>query len=182
MARITVEDCLEHVENRFKLVLLASRRARQLVRGVEPLVAWENDKPTVVALREIAENLVNEETMQEASSAMTEGEGTEFVEDELAALYSEISREMNQTGFGHDHKPEAAEEAGRFFRQGVGRTDEASTVETQDGQEAGPDSDSSAGLWNSSWQLLESQDPAPKVDSDSLSTDTDSPTEEEQGF
>jgi DNA-directed RNA polymerase subunit omega len=55
MARITVEDCLAHVANRFELVLLAAKRARQLMRGsVDPTVPWENDKPTVVALREIA--------------------------------------------------------------------------------------------------------------------------------
>jgi len=56
MARITVEDCLDKVDNRFNLVLAASRRARQLAMGAQPLVPWENDKPTVVALREIAEN------------------------------------------------------------------------------------------------------------------------------
>ncbi len=65
MARITVEDCLEHVENRFDLVLLASRRARQIAQGAEPLVPAENDKPTVIALREIAENLVSAEGMDE---------------------------------------------------------------------------------------------------------------------
>ncbi len=55
MARITVEDCLENVENRFDLVLVASKRARKLsIEGVEPLVPIENDKPTVIALREIA--------------------------------------------------------------------------------------------------------------------------------
>ena len=55
MARITVEDCLQNVKNRFELVLLAAKRARQLSRGsVDPTVPWENDKPTVVALREIA--------------------------------------------------------------------------------------------------------------------------------
>jgi DNA-directed RNA polymerase subunit omega len=55
MARITVEDCLDNVENRFHLVLLAAKRARQLMRGsAEPTVPWENDKATVVALREIA--------------------------------------------------------------------------------------------------------------------------------
>ncbi len=63
MARITVEDCLEHVDNRFHLVLLASKRARQLVNGVEPLLPWENDKPTVVALREIAAGLVDDSTI-----------------------------------------------------------------------------------------------------------------------
>lgn len=56
MARITVEDCLENVANRFELVLLASKRAREIaVQGAQPMVEWENDKPTVIALREIAE-------------------------------------------------------------------------------------------------------------------------------
>jgi DNA-directed RNA polymerase subunit omega len=60
MARVTVEDCLEHVANRFELVMVASKRARQIaVRGDQPMVEWENDKPTVVALREIAEGFVN---------------------------------------------------------------------------------------------------------------------------
>ena len=58
MARITVEDCLAHVENRFQLVLVAARRARQLAPGAEPCVPRENDKPTVLALREIAEGYV----------------------------------------------------------------------------------------------------------------------------
>jgi DNA-directed RNA polymerase subunit omega len=55
MARVTVEDCLDNVDNRFQLVLVASKRARQLAMGMEPFVPWENDKPTVVALRELAE-------------------------------------------------------------------------------------------------------------------------------
>ena len=97
MARVTVEDCLEHVENRFKLVLLASKRARQLALGTEPLVEWENDKPTVVALREIAENLVNEEMMQAFLAAPLEEE-VEFDEDDfVAALHAEVSRELSQT-------------------------------------------------------------------------------------
>ena len=54
MARVTVEDCLKNVKNRFELVLVASKRARQLMRGKDPKVDWDNDKPTVVALREIA--------------------------------------------------------------------------------------------------------------------------------
>ena len=79
MARITVEDCLDNVDNRFDLVLLASRRARQLVNGVDPLVPWENDKPTVVALREIAEGLISEETVAEPEEAV------DSIDDELAA-------------------------------------------------------------------------------------------------
>jgi DNA-directed RNA polymerase subunit omega len=56
MARITVEDCLDKIDNRFHLVLAAAKRARQLAMGGDPLVPWENDKPTVVALRELAED------------------------------------------------------------------------------------------------------------------------------
>lgn len=60
MARITVEDCLEKVENRFHLVLVATKRARQLAMGsAEALIPWENDKATVVALREIAGGLLD---------------------------------------------------------------------------------------------------------------------------
>lgn len=59
MARVTVEDCLEHVANRFELVMVATKRAREIaVRGEQPLVDWENDKPTVVALREIAAGFI----------------------------------------------------------------------------------------------------------------------------
>lgn len=54
MARVTVEDCLKNVKNRFELVIIAAKRARQLMRGKDAKVEWENDKPTVVALREIA--------------------------------------------------------------------------------------------------------------------------------
>ena len=61
MARITVEDCLENIDNRFELVLTATKRARQIAHGAEPLVKDENDKPTVIALREIAEGLIDSE-------------------------------------------------------------------------------------------------------------------------
>jgi DNA-directed RNA polymerase subunit omega len=60
MARVTVEDCLDKVANRFELVLVASRRARQLAtQGKNPYVEWDNDKATVVALREIAEGYID---------------------------------------------------------------------------------------------------------------------------
>ena len=64
MARITVEDCLENVENLFDLVIIASKRARRLANGAEPLVERENDKPTVIALREIAAGLINREILE----------------------------------------------------------------------------------------------------------------------
>ena len=61
MARITVEDCLAHVENRFELVLTATKRARQISHGADALVDEQNDKPTVIALREIAEGKIDPE-------------------------------------------------------------------------------------------------------------------------
>jgi len=66
MARITVEDCLEHVDNRFDLVIVGSKRARQLATGgKEPLVPRENDKPTVIALREISLGLINDAVLNQ---------------------------------------------------------------------------------------------------------------------
>ena len=66
MARVTVEDCLEHVDNRFQLVMLATKRSRKLAtKGAEPMVAEENDKPTVIALREIAAGLVSRDLLTE---------------------------------------------------------------------------------------------------------------------
>ena len=84
MARVTVEDCLENVDNRFELVMLASKRARQLATGgKEPKVAWENDKPTVVALREVAEGLVSNEILAE-----------EALQDQQELLYSLETTEL----------------------------------------------------------------------------------------
>jgi len=87
MARVTVEDCLENMENRFELVLVAARRARQLqTGGKEPRVAWENDKPTVVALREIADGLVDRDTMD------SEADNRRDAIDELALLTESFSQ------------------------------------------------------------------------------------------
>ncbi len=70
MARVTVEDCLEHVDNRFELVLEASKRARKISIGAEPMVPTENDKPTVIALREIAQGLIKKEALEDQSPMM----------------------------------------------------------------------------------------------------------------
>ena len=86
MARVTVEDCLENMENRFELVLVAARRARQLqTGGEEPRVAWENDKPSVVALREIADGLVTRDFVDNDSEARRDAI------DELALLTESFS-------------------------------------------------------------------------------------------
>ncbi len=96
MARLTVEDCLDNVVNRFDLVLVASQRARQLAMGAEPLVPEDNDKPTVIALREIAENLINreildapEETPMDDIEAMIEGDLSVELESSLKASLKE---------------------------------------------------------------------------------------------
>jgi len=66
MARITVEDCLGNVDNIFELVMVAAKRARRLANGQPSQLEWENDKPTVLALREIAAGLVGPEILMEA--------------------------------------------------------------------------------------------------------------------
>ncbi len=86
MARLTVEDCLDNVENRFELVLIAAERARQLAMGADPLVPRDNDKPTVMALREIAENLVNKETLARAAEPQ--------IDDIEAMIEGDLSAEL----------------------------------------------------------------------------------------
>ena len=70
MARITVEDCLGNVENIFELVMVAAKRARRLANGTPAQLDWENDKPTVLALREIAAGLVGPEILAEADPSV----------------------------------------------------------------------------------------------------------------
>ncbi|MGM0564650.1 MAG: DNA-directed RNA polymerase subunit omega [Pseudomonadota bacterium] len=65
MARVTVEDCMGQMDNLFQLVLVSSKRARQIAEGAEPMVPVEGDKPTVIALREIAEGLVDRTILDE---------------------------------------------------------------------------------------------------------------------
>ena len=95
MARITVEDCLEHVDNRFDLVLLAARRARQIAPGADPLVPAENDKPTVIALREIAANLISDSGMDEME-AQRELEKI-ATDDDLIRQIAQASLDTEQT-------------------------------------------------------------------------------------
>jgi len=84
MARITVEDCLENVENLFELVTVAAKRARRLANGAEPMVEWENDKPTVVALREIAAGLVTSAILKEVDEPKREIMAVQDAEEILA--------------------------------------------------------------------------------------------------
>ncbi|MEJ2515758.1 MAG: DNA-directed RNA polymerase subunit omega [Gammaproteobacteria bacterium] len=77
MARITVEDCMQQVDNLFDLVLIASKRARQLSNGAPTQLEWQNDKPTVMALREIADGLVDREILREPDAPLAEPEQDE---------------------------------------------------------------------------------------------------------
>jgi len=72
MARITVEDCLENIENIFEMVLVAAKRARRVAHGADPMVDLENDKPTVIALREIAAGLVNATILEEVEEPLAD--------------------------------------------------------------------------------------------------------------
>ncbi|MDX1443094.1 MAG: DNA-directed RNA polymerase subunit omega [Gammaproteobacteria bacterium] len=84
MARVTVEDCLNNVDNLFELVLVATKRARQLSNGAEAQLEWENDKPTVMALREIAEGLTQPSVLDEADDPLA-AEAEAAAEEEAAA-------------------------------------------------------------------------------------------------
>lgn len=96
MARVTIEDCIERCANQFELVLLSTKRARQLERGAEAQVPLENDKPTVVALREIAEGLVTRQSLEEQEAR----EASEAMAAEAAAAAEKASEESQQRGDG----------------------------------------------------------------------------------
>lgn len=97
MARITVEDCLENVENRFQLVLVAAKRARQLAAGAASCVAQENDKTTVMALREIAGGYVTNAILDEKLEPTGE-EADEDTANPLGASASEAGEAGEKEG------------------------------------------------------------------------------------
>ncbi len=85
MARVTVEDCLENVDNRFELIMVSAKRARQIATGgKDPKVELENDKPTVVALREIAEGHINASILDEQEELQQQFEEAQLSPELLA--------------------------------------------------------------------------------------------------
>jgi|SRR5690606_14750606 len=94
MARITVEDCLAVVDNRFELVLMASKRARQLAKGAEPTIENEDnaDKPTVLALREIAGRKIDQELIDRVEKAERERAEREALEWAAAEIDDDLSK------------------------------------------------------------------------------------------
>jgi DNA-directed RNA polymerase subunit omega len=106
MARVTVEDCLAHVKNRFELVLVASKRARELMlTGKEPTVDWDNDKATVVALREVAKGTVTAKILDEADPVAPQASKPRTQYSEEEAMEDMASLDKNAGLFvvsGHD--------------------------------------------------------------------------------
>jgi DNA-directed RNA polymerase subunit omega len=133
MARITVEDCLENVENRFELVMIASRRARQLqTGGKDPMVPQDNDKPTVVALREIAAGFINKSILAEAQNEPAE-ELRDLVEAEaLRKARQEITIEEAMDAELIDDEDAGAEVAAKDEDEEVADVEEASLEEPSD--------------------------------------------------
>jgi len=94
MARVTVEDCLSKVDTRFQLVLIAAKRARQLSNGAEAHLDWENDKPTVMALREIAEGYVDVSILDEELNRREAEEVYEITEARMQEVVNELTQAM----------------------------------------------------------------------------------------
>ncbi|HET9031610.1 MAG TPA: DNA-directed RNA polymerase subunit omega [Dokdonella sp.] len=92
MARITVEDCLSVVDNRFELVLMATKRARQLAKGADPMVDGLNDKPTVISLREIAARKVDQKMIDEIDRQTRERAEREALEWAAAEVDEDLAK------------------------------------------------------------------------------------------
>lgn len=104
MARVTVEDCIQYVPNRFDLVILAAKRARQLAAGDEPMVSVDNDKFTVVALREIGEDRIDLEALALAEEISERAPPEEEYDEELDAR--ELLREESRVAGVEDELPD----------------------------------------------------------------------------
>ena len=110
MARVTVEDCIEEVPNRFELVILSSQRARELFSGAIPCVDRDNDKNTVVSLREIGSRSVSIDRLREACSAVYRRQ-TEAFESQKSNKISEKQdpQSLMTKDFAHESDYEEAE-------------------------------------------------------------------------
>ena len=96
MARVTVEDCLAKLPNRFRLIRLATKRARQLaVGGDEARVMWDHDKPTVVALREIADGYVTEEMFENMEEPVEHQETATDLDADLTLAFAALANQYS---------------------------------------------------------------------------------------
>ena len=115
MARVTVEDCLDKIPNRFDLVVLAARRARDITLGRAPFVERENDKPTVIALREIAEGKIDIDYLRsrEAGPAEMLDEGVPGIDRGVAAAFPALlplDEEEDEGGLEADEREETPDD------------------------------------------------------------------------
>ena len=138
MARVTVEDCLENVQNRFELVMVASKRARQIATGgKEPLVKEEGDKPTVIALREIEEDLINADILREAEKA------DEAFHDDLETMIDEdgftvaVNSTSSTGGLGEVRTADSEGDAPINIEETVQVEEQTVAAESQESSEAG---------------------------------------------
>ena len=130
MARVTVTDCLEHVDNRFQLVLIAAKRARQLSMGAKPLVEEEDDKPTVIALREIADNLVDASILETTNIGLFhDDDEIEEIDDEEAERL--IAAALAETMASELTEEQAEEVASNMMIEGDEQVPEVATDETE---------------------------------------------------
>jgi len=140
MARVTVEDCLDNVENRFELVLVAAKRTRQLMLGADPLVPEDRDKPTVIALREIAEGMITRSILEEQEIDLekelfgeAEESGGEAEEHSPAAMVEKAEEDKSEPGAKTSESVEIGENAsdGHDDPSETNDVDDASSGEDQ---------------------------------------------------
>jgi DNA-directed RNA polymerase subunit omega len=132
MARVTVEDCIKKVPNRFDLVVLAAQRARQLASGAVPTIERDNDKNPVISLREIAKENLNLQELQET-----------VIRSYQTAIIEEDEEQLDDDFVGEQNWAEQAAQAGKVLAEG--EADEAALEEDfsiyAEGEEALPDED-----------------------------------------
>lgn len=120
MARVTIEDCLKFVPNRFDLVLLASKRARQLMAGAEPLLPVNNDKVTVIALRELAEGLLDLEALAKEPLERRGRQEEEYVLSSVDVEARDLmNEEIHLPGVQQGERFSDSEEEGETPEEGV---------------------------------------------------------------
>lgn len=183
MARVTVEDCLENVDNRFELVLVASKRARQLANGKTPTLEWENDKVTVMALREIAEGHINASILTEVEVEETE---EEFLMDGQESMNTNVDSDKKELSSDEllASQVEALLAASNDILGGVAPVEDASAEPQANVADEAPsapepsvsnNSEFSANLLNSAFMKSDTPTPTPTpaTESDSPNVDSD---------
>ena len=140
MARVTVEDCLDNVENRFELVLVAAKRTRQLMLGADPLVPEDRDKLTVIALREIAEGMITRSILEEQEMDLekelfgaAEELGGEAEEHSPVAIVEKVEENGSESGLENSKSVEIGKDVadGHDDPSETNNVDDASSGEDQ---------------------------------------------------